>query len=284
MQKSTVKVTADVTALSEGIKASLQATQRKATSRLVFIENSKVVTDSLTVADMFGKEHKHILRDIERLECSAEFSQSNFGPSTYKNERGREYPKYNMTRDGFTFLVMGYTGKEAARFKEDYIRAFNDMEQQLTLPSYAIADNITRAEKWIIEERQRQALETKALMLEQRVAEYEPKISYLDRILRSKSTVTITQIAKDYGMSGQQLNKILHDEKVQYKLNGQWLLYRQYHDQGFTKSETIEIPHNSGEMETKMTSKWTQKGRLFIHELLTRRGILAVMDRIDTDN
>jgi len=100
-------------------------------NQLVFIENGKTVTDSLMVAEVFGKEHKHVLRDIEQLECSREFSQSNFGLSTYTNDRGRVYPKYIITQDGFSFLAMGYTGKEAARFKEMYIKAFNQMHEQL---------------------------------------------------------------------------------------------------------------------------------------------------------
>ncbi|AJD83049.1 phage antirepressor [Paenibacillus larvae] len=146
-------------------------------------------------------------------------------------------------------------------------------------PSYMIDDPIKRAEQWIQEQKQKQEIETKALMLEQRVAEYEPKISYLDRILQSKGTVTITQIAKDYEMSGQALNQILHEERVQYKQNGQWLLYRKYHDKGYTKSETIDITRSNGDQDVTMNTRWTQKGRLFIHEILKKRGIVPVMDR-----
>lgn len=146
-------------------------------------------------------------------------------------------------------------------------------------PSYMIDNPILRAEKWIEEQKEKVAIETKALILEQRVAEYEPKVSYVDQILQSRSTVTITQIAKDYGMSGQALNQILHEEKVQYKQNKQWLLYRKYQDQGYTKSETIDIRRSSGAADVTMNTRWTQKGRLFIHELLQSRGIIPIMDR-----
>lgn len=142
-----------------------------------------------------------------------------------------------------------------------------------------IDDPIARAQKWIEEQKAKQEIETKALMLEQRVAEYEPKISYLDQILKSKGTVTITQIAKDYGMSGNALNKILHEERVQYKQNKQWLLYREYHDKGYTKSETIDITRSNGDPDVTMNTRWTQKGRLFIHELLKKRGVIPLMDR-----
>ena len=83
--------------------------------------------DSLQVAETFGKRHSDVLRDIESLECSNEFSLRNFALSNHKI-RGKRYPKYFLAKDGFTFLVMGYRGKKAARFKEAYINRFNQME------------------------------------------------------------------------------------------------------------------------------------------------------------
>lgn len=126
--------------------------------------------------------------------------------------------------------------------------------------------------------------EKKALMLENAekdklIEEYEPKAKYVDQILQSTDTVTITQIAKDYGMSGQVLNKILYEEKVQYKQNNQWLLYAKHHNKGYTKSQTIDVVHSDGARSIKLNTRWTQKGRLFIHELLEKRGIVAVVDR-----
>ncbi|MEF3306636.1 phage antirepressor KilAC domain-containing protein [Paenibacillus sp. GYB003] len=115
------------------------------------------------------------------------------------------------------------------------------------------------------------------LMLENQ--ELKVKTRYVELILKSKATVTITQIAKDYGMSGAQLNKLLHEEKVQYKQNKQWLLYQKYHDRGYTKSETIDITRSNGDPDVTMNTRWTQKGRLFIHEILTKRGIVPFMDR-----
>jgi prophage antirepressor-like protein len=115
------------------------------------------------------------------------------------------------------------------------------------------------------------------LMLENQ--ELKIKTRYVDSILKSKGTVTITQIAKDYGMAGPQLNKILHEEKVQYKQNKQWLLYQKYQDNGYTKSETIDIVRSNGDPDVTMNTRWTQKGRLFIHEILAKRGIIAHMDR-----
>lgn len=84
--------------------------------------------NSLIVAQMFERRHDNVLRDIKTLDCSDEFRRLNFEESSYINEQGKKQPCVNMTRDGFTFLVMGYRGKKAARFKEAYIRRFNEME------------------------------------------------------------------------------------------------------------------------------------------------------------
>lgn len=84
--------------------------------------------NSLFVAKFFEKDHNHVMRDIKNLDCSEEFRQSNFGQSHYINEQGKKQPCVNMTRDGFTFLAMGYRGKKAAKFKELYIKRFNEME------------------------------------------------------------------------------------------------------------------------------------------------------------
>ena len=98
----------------------------------VFADNQETArVDSLYVAKYFGKNHFHVLRDIENLDCSNEFRQTNFGLTSYKDEQGKKRPCYTMTRDGFTFLVMGYRGKKAAKFKELYIQRFNEMEKTI---------------------------------------------------------------------------------------------------------------------------------------------------------
>lgn len=93
-------------------------------------ENAPFCT-SLDVAEKFGKEHKHVLRDIRELRCSEEFLVSNFGLSHYETAQGKSQPMYIMTRDGFTLLVMGYIGDVAMKFKEAYIKQFNAMEKAL---------------------------------------------------------------------------------------------------------------------------------------------------------
>lgn len=111
------------------------------------------------------------------------------------------------------------------------------------------------------------------------IADFEPIRQYVDTILESKGTMATSQIAADYGLTAQKLNKILHDGGIQRNVNGQWLLYAKHMGKGYTKSKTIQIVRSDGRPDTIMQTQWTQKGRLMIHEILTARGIEAIMDR-----
>ena len=133
--------------------------------------------------------------------------------------------------------------------------------------------------KRIEQEKQIASLTAENQMQAQQIAEFKPKVEYVDIILRSTDTVTTTQIAADYGLSAKKLNKILHDEKIQHKVNDQWILYKEQMNKGYTKSETIDITRSDGRIEAKMYTKWTQKGRLKIHEILTQLGFIANFDR-----
>lgn len=129
------------------------------------------------------------------------------------------------------------------------------------------------------EQEKSRALEAENEKQSQLLADYEPKVQYLETIIQSEGTMTTAQIAADYGMSAIQLNQILHDAGIQRKVNGQWILYRRHMGKGYTKSETINITRSDGRPDTKMHTRWTQKGRLMIHEVLTARGIKARMDK-----
>lgn len=98
---------------------------------LVDSRHGMPTTSSLRVAEVFKKNHRDVLRAIKKLECSKGFTERNFALSEYTDATGRKLPYYNITKDGFVFLAMGFTGKEAAKFKEDYINAFNWMQENL---------------------------------------------------------------------------------------------------------------------------------------------------------
>ena len=114
---------------------------------------------------------------------------------------------------------------------------------------------------------------------DKQIIELKPAKEYLDKILSTEDTMAITQIAADYGLSGIRLNKILHDERFIRNVNGQWLLYSEHMNKGYTKSETTPVKTKDGRDKTVVLTKWTQKGRLKIHNILTNLGCLANMDK-----
>ncbi|TYC49645.1 phage antirepressor [Weissella muntiaci] len=117
------------------------------------------------------------------------------------------------------------------------------------------------------------------LILSQQVAESRPKADYYDKIMKSKSLVTISQIAEDYGWSAQKMNAKLYELRVQHKVGGQWLLYSKHKNHGYTFSETQDISQRVGQDKVVMNTKWTQKGRVFIYNLLKNEGILPSIER-----
>ncbi|MCI2773455.1 phage antirepressor KilAC domain-containing protein [Staphylococcus petrasii] len=247
------------------------------------IENSSelgAVVSSRIVANEIKRRHGDVIEGLEAMISENGNLRSLIIPSTYKVKgQKRSYKEYLLTKDGFTLYMFNIQGHND--FKMAYINKFNEMERQIAQPiaSYMIEDPVKRAELWIEEQKEKQQLQLENSMQKQKIAEYEPKASYLDTILNNKSLVTVGQIAKDYGMSAQALNKLLHELKVQYKQSGQWLLYSNLHAKGYTHSSTTEIEHKDGSTSVRMNTKWTQKGRLFIYELLKDNDILPTIEQ-----
>ena len=128
------------------------------------------------------------------------------------------------------------------------------------------------------EERARSAqLATQNAVQSQQIAEMQPKVSYYDLILQNQSVMPIVQIAKDYGFSARAMNQKLHELGVQYKSGGVWLLYQKYAPEGYTQTRTYLNDDGACNVHTY----WTQKGRLFLYDLLKRKGILP---RIEQNN
>ncbi|HAR3417320.1 TPA: phage antirepressor [Staphylococcus aureus] len=113
------------------------------------------------------------------------------------------------------------------------------------------------------------------LLLQQEMGELKPKADYVDEILKSTGTLATTQIAADYGISAQKLNKLLHEARLQRKVNKQWVLYSEHMGKSYTESDTIPIVRSDGREDTVLQTRWTQKGRLKIHEIMTEFGYEA---------
>ena len=126
----------------------------------------------------------------------------------------------------------------------------------------------------------RVALEQEAAVQKQQLAEMRPKASYYDVVLNSPSLLAVSEFAKDYGWSAKRMNQYLHEKGVQYKQGGKiWLLYQKYAGCGYTSTKTHAYPAHDGTMHTKVHTYWTQKGRLFIYDLLKADGILPLIER-----
>lgn len=238
------------------------------------------VASSRDIAEHFGKEHRNVLRDIDDLKKDVLNFEQMFLSTEIPDNYGRPQRAYLMNRDGFTLLAMGFTGKAALEWKVKYIEAFNAMESELRSQQTALPQDYPSALRALADEAEKRlALEAENEKQRQMIADFEPIRQYVDTILESCATLTTTQIAADYDLSAYRLNKILNEEGIQHMVNGQWILYKKYMGMGYTKSKTIQITRSDGTPDTKMSTQWTQKGRLFLHNILTARGIVAVMDR-----
>lgn len=243
---------------------------------LVFKNNGQIVTNSLLVAEKFEKEHRHILETIRTVMRTAENSAllHMFHETTYLSSQNKELPMYLMNRDGFSLLVMGFTGQKALNFKLDFISAFNEMEKLAQNP-VAHLSKIDLAHMVIESEREKERLQIQNELQQEELKKQAPKVAYYNEVLQSQSTYNTNQIAKELGMSAVTLNKKLHDLGVQYKQNGTWLLYHRYQNKGYTKTQTYTFADSNGNTQTNMQTVWTEEGRLFIHDILKQQLIVV---------
>lgn len=149
------------------------------------------------------------------------------------------------------------------------------IEKALASPDFLIQ----LATKLKDEQTKRKEAESEIRVKDQIIGELKPKADYYDEILKNPGLVTITQIAKDYGMSGKKMNRILHELGIQYKQSEQWLLYSDYHCLGYTQSEVTDIIRSDGTPDVKLLTKWTMKGRLFLYNKLKEKGIIPVIEQ-----
>ena len=264
-------------------------------------ESNQPLTNSKLVAEVFGKEHRNVVRDIKNLIEGGVLKNEQtpmFEETTYINEQNKQsYPMFIMNQDGFTLLAMGFNGKKAMEFKLKYIEAFNAMKRQIEQSKPSVPQNYLEALKSLVkaeEEKQQLALENKQkdetiitiskanVELGNKITEMLPKVSYYDRILQSNATMTITQIAQDYGMSAIAMNKELESMRIQHKERGQWILYAQFLKGGYVHSRAVDIIRRDGRHDVKYNTEWTTKGRLFLYEALKGKGILPLIEQENT--
>lgn len=186
---------------------------------------------------------------------------------------------YLWTEKGALLHAKSLNTDQAWQAYEVLVDTYFSVREQAAMDSYMIADPVKRAERWIEEQREKQQLETTVAVQEQQIAELQPKASYYDVVLNCKDLLSITCIAKDYGKSGVWLNRYLNQNGVQYKQGNNWLLYQKYAEKGYTSTKTQTFPGADGQQHTKVHTYWTQKGRLFIYDLLKANGLLPLIEQ-----
>lgn len=234
-------------------------------------QSGQDVTTSLIVAQVFGKEHNKVVRDIENLSCSDSFRVANFGEATFSNPKtGQSHKMVEMTKDGFSFLVMGYTGAKAGQFKEMFIAEFNKREAMLKSDDYILArsQEILHNRLQLAEQRLQIAQGTIEKQEEQ-IQVLAPKAAYTDEVLQSTSTYTLTQIAHDLGLrSVHALTRILMEKKMLYRQSGQWQPTAKVADKGYFDTRTAKFVKSDNTIGTSMTTVITESGRQFLHSLI----------------
>ena len=213
----------------------------------IVIKSTKgnAVTTSLLVAEKFGKEHKHVLESIRNLMAENSAVKNMFYQSTYCDDRNKERPLIIMNRDGFSLLVMGFTGAKAMAFKLEFIEAFNEMERKLASPQLP-ATYLDALKALVVSEEQKQLAEAK-------VSELEPKAEVYDKIANTLGLLSLNDAAKSLH---QGRNKMVSELRKRSVLDSNNIAYQRFISQGYFEIKITPVPAiNYSHRSTLVTNK-----------------------------
>ena len=251
----------------------------------LLVVDDKLVVESRQVAELTGKKHFHLVRDIENYikvinQNPILVSDSFFLETSYNAGTGKNYKCYRLTRKGCDLVANKMTGEKGILFTALYVEKFHEMEQALYANAIKLQKETLARYDVLTEKHNNLVVEKSNLVSENQ--KLKPKSEYCDTVLKAKDAMAVTVIAKDYGMSATRFNTILNRLGVQYKCSGTWVLTKEYQDRGFTKTKTY-VPRNYKGRKvfshSHVTTLWKQKGRLFLYNLLKGQGILPLIER-----
>lgn len=243
---------------------------------------------SLEIAELTGKRHAHIMRDIKNL-LEQGVSESNFGLTSYQDKSNRQKPCFNLTKKGCLILASGYN----AVLREKIIDRWEALETGKATPTFQVPQTFSEALMLAAQqqheiERQRMEIESKdkrihslefdAGLNESTIRFLEKRTEYQRKVLASSTTTLVTSIAQDYGMTARQFNEMLRRYKIQKKVRNQWVLLKPYVNKGYVHSKTTPYDLRDGRIGTSTKTEWTQKGRMFLYEFLKKRDILPIIE------
>lgn len=238
---------------------------------------------SLEIAEVTGRNHKDVMRSIREMEDAwVKVNGRKFALVEYKDAKGEMRPCYSLSKTECLYIATKFNDEARAKL----ILRWEELETKevslIKVPkTFAEALRLAadQAEKLEAQEKMLEASSKEIVELSGTIATMQPKVTYVDKILSSKETVTTTQIAQDYGKSAKAFNILLRNFGIQHKVGGQWILYAKYLPNGYVQSDTIPIEHKDGSSGSVMHTKWTQKGRLFLYEELKKHNVLPIIER-----
>ena len=252
----------------------------------VLQENKKTIT-SIEIAELAGREHKSVMRSIREMEegwvkiCGCKFALTS-REVQQPNGGTREVPCYELTKRECLYIATKFNDEARAKL----ILRWEELETKEHTGGFVVPQTFSQA-LMLAAKQQEQIEEQRAALAQQgeeivklsnEVMTMKPKATYYDLILNNPSTVTITQIAQDYGMSAKKFNQILCDFRIQHKVNKQWILYADNLNKGYVQSKPTNIPLANGTEKVVYNTEWTQKGRIFLYEKLKQAGILPMIE------
>ena len=238
---------------------------------------------SLEIAEVTGRNHKDVMRSIREMEEAwVKVNGRKFALVEYKDAKGEMRPCYSLSKTECLYIATKFNDEARAKL----ILRWEELETKevslIKVPAtFAEALRLAadQAEKLEAQEKMLEASSKEIVELSGTIANMQPKVTYVDKILSSKETVTTTQIAQDYGKSAKSFNILLRNFGIQHKVGGQWILYAKYLPNGNVQSDTIPIEHKDGSSGSVMHTKWTQKGRLFLYEELKKHNVLPLIEK-----
>lgn len=252
-------------------------------NNLMIFENKEVEVFEFEGKVLFNP--RHVGECLELTDSAVRMAMSKMNEKqviNLNNSNVKDIDVRKLANRGENFLTESGVYKLIFKSRKQEAEKFQDWVTDEVLPQVRKTGGyITTTDDMSDEDILAKALQIANAKIEERnkqIKELKPKAEYTEMVLQSNNTFTIRQIANDYGMSAQEFNKLLNKFEIQYKQSGQWLLYKPYKDKGYACSETTIISNGVGRVRTSMHTKWTQKGRKFIYDLLKCKGIVPTME------